>query len=115
MSDLIDRQKAIETLENLTCYGIDEMRNLCDASVSDSEGWLGGIKDAIDELQLLPSAEQERKNGKWQRRKGADCWECSECHAVLERDDLGQHNFYFCYHCGADMRDGTGYYNIEAD
>lgn len=61
MSDLIDRQEAIETLENLTCYGIDEMRNLCDASVSDSEGWLGGIKDAIDELQLLPSAEQKQE------------------------------------------------------
>ena len=38
-----------------------------------------------------------RKAGKWQRRKGSDCWECSECHAVLESDDIVRHNFYYCY------------------
>lgn len=53
------------------------------------------------------------RKGKWQRRKGSDCWECSECHAVLENDDLGMHNFYFCYHCGADMMNKSGYMDIE--
>lgn len=50
------------------------------------------------------TAEPERKKGRWQRRKGSDCWECSECHAVLENSDIENHNFYYCYHCGADMR-----------
>lgn len=53
------------------------------------------------------------RKGKWQRRKGGDCWECSECHAVLENDDLGMHNFYFCYHCGANMMNKSGYMDIE--
>ena len=59
------------------------------------------------------SAEQEREKGKWQRRKDSDYWECSQCHAVLENDDLGMHNFYFCYHCGANMMNKSGYMNIE--
>ena len=32
--------------------------------------------------------EPEWKKGKWQRRKGFDCWECSQCHAVLENDGI---------------------------
>ena len=55
----------------------------------------------------------ERKKGKWQRRKDEDCWECSECHAVLESDDIVRHNFYYCYHCGADMMNEDGYMKLE--
>ena len=56
---------------------------------------------------------KERKTGKWQRRKGSDCWECSECHAVMESDDFVRHNFYYCYHCGADMMNEDGYMRLE--
>ncbi len=56
---------------------------------------------------------KERNKGKWQRRKDEDCWECSECHAVLENSDVGNHNFYYCYHCGADMMDICGYMEME--
>ena len=59
------------------------------------------------------TAKVEDLHGKWQRRKGSDCWECSQCHAVLENDDLGMHNFYFCYHCGANMMNKSGYMDIE--
>lgn len=55
----------------------------------------------------------KRKKGKWVRRKDEDCWECSECHAVLENSDIGNHNFYYCYHCGADMMDICGYMDLE--
>lgn len=61
------------------------------------------------ELQTV----KERKKEKWQRRKGSDCWECSECHAVLESDDIVRHNFYYCYHCGADMMNEDGYMKLE--
>ena len=60
-----------------------------------------------------PSSKPERKKGKWQRRKDEDCWECSECHAVLENSDIENHNFYYCYHCGADMMDICGYMDLE--
>ena len=56
---------------------------------------------------------EERKKGRWQWRKGSDCWECSECHAVLESDDIVRHNFYYCYHCGADMMNEDGYMKLE--
>lgn len=57
--------------------------------------------------------DKEQKKGEWQRRKGSDCWECSECHAVLESDDIVRHNYYYCYHCGADMMNKSGYMDIE--
>lgn len=66
----------------------------------------------VNDLNALPSTEPEKK-GKWQRRKDEDCWECSECHAVLENSDIGNHNFYYCYHCGADMMDICGYMDLE--
>ena len=56
---------------------------------------------------------EERKKERWQRRKGSDCWECSECHAVLESDDIVRHNYYYCYHCGADMMNEDGYMKLE--
>jgi len=90
MSDLISRQKAIE--------GVRELFSMWDCYCDELS--------IVGMLNGSPSAEPERKKGKWQRRKGSDCWECSQCHAVLENDDLGMHNFYFCYHCGADMSGG---------
>ena len=62
---------------------------------------------------FIPSAGSGRKKGKWIRRKDKDCWECSECHAVLENSDIENHNFYYCYHCGADMMDICGYMDLE--
>lgn len=97
MNDLISRDAVEKLIEN-TPY---DWSNLTERNQ---------ILRKIDDLP-----DMESKKGIWQRRKGDDCWECSKCHAVLEWDDLGQHNFYFCYHCGADMRDGKGYYNIEME
>lgn len=68
---------------------------------------------AIAMANNLPSVNPEQKKGKWLRRKGEDCWECSECHAVLENSDVGNHNFYYCYHCGANMMDICGYMDLE--
>ena len=102
MSDLIERQKAVDAIQHR-------------ADIVDSvySAFWEGLIIAQDIVKNIPSAGPERKKGKWQCRKGADCWECSECHAVLENDDLGMHNFYFCYHCGANMMDRSGYMDIE--
>ena len=58
------------------------------------------IKKAMD---CMPTIE-ERKKGKWISNGKEDCYECSECHAVIEGDEVYWRNNYFCYHCGADMR-----------
>jgi hypothetical protein len=51
-----------------------------------------------------PTIEPKRKTGKWISNGREDCYECSECHAVIEGDEVYWRNNYFCYHCGADMR-----------
>ena len=94
MSDLISRKQAIEEVKKIFTFGG------CHCDVYAVVGMLNGI----------PSAEQK---GRWQRRKGSDCWECSKCHAVLESDDIVRHNFYYCYHCGADMMNEDGYMKLE--
>jgi len=100
MSDLIKREDVVEAL-------YQAIRTTLTSTFTDS------MSLAIAMANNLPSAEPERKRGKWVRRKDSDCWECSQCHAVLENDDLGMHNFYFCYHCGANMMNKSGYMDIE--
>ena len=99
MSDLISREatKMIITMKPYDWSNITERREM------------------LNEIDNLPSAEPERKTGRWQRRKGSDCWECSVCHAVMESDDIVRHNFYYCYHCGADMMNEDGYMRLEAN
>lgn len=97
--DLIKRQDVLDAL-----IQIRDAVELLDKAV---------VIMAIGEIKNIPFAEPEREKGKWQRRKDEDCWECSECHAVLENSDIGNHNFYYCYHCGADMMDICGYMDLE--
>lgn len=63
------------------------------------------VDDAIKILNGLPSAQPERKKGKWKRKivdsgYNAD-WVCSECGDRWKYDFI---NFNFCPNCGADMR-----------
>lgn len=111
MSDFISRQAAIEALDFKTVYmtGVsNDEKNITNPFAQYNKG----LEDGIKAIRDLPSADPEQK-GKWLRRKGKDCWECSECHAVLENSDVGNHNFYYCYHCGANMMDKSGYMDIE--
>lgn len=99
MSDLIDRRAAIDALNKRA----KETFTLA--------GWysyyLGALHDVADDIKQIPSAQQDRKRGRWISRDGEeDCCECSECHAVIEGDEVYWRNNYFCYHCGADMRGG---------
>ena len=58
--------------------------------------------------RITVSKVAERKKGRWISRDGKDdCFECSECHAALEGNEVYWRNNYFCYHCGADMRGDT--------
>lgn len=102
MSDLIRREDAIKILSQRA----EILRG--------AYGNLGGAcSGALKIIKTIQSAEPERKKGKWVWRKDRDCHECSECKAVLEEDDIKTHNFYYCYHCGADMRTADGWVNIE--
>lgn len=111
MSYLIDREQIIQKLKNrrnLFCpnhFSFSVLQKDDKARVDEIDNCIADIKN------LLPAGLV--KTGKWVRRKGANCWECSQCHAVLEDFDIKLHNFYFCYHCGANMKTMDGWMNIE--
>ena len=81
--DLIDRQAAIESIKNDPVGRvIAERYNII--------GWLEG----------LPSAQPERKKGKWIELDYTQAWEykCDQCGRLSDFKEN------FCPNCGADMR-----------
>ena len=49
-------------------------------------------------------AKMELKNGKWETDEEGD-WHCSECKAIIEKDEQSRHYYKYCYHCGAKMEE----------
>lgn len=108
MKDLIYRQETIEALGERPRF-------------STGGGYEMGVKEQYDRDLLaiinMPSAQPERKRGKWVfyedrspvwdiagEKTWARAYKCSECsfvHSVIE--DFGQ--YAFCPNCGADMRE----------
>lgn len=82
MNDLIDRQMAIDE-----AYEIN----------------IDGQKFEVVQVETLmglPSAQPERKRGKWITSHVPESilWECNQCGFPC-----GAHSFNFCPNCGADM------------
>lgn len=111
MSELICREDALDALKKIMFTHLFE----CGEYINEDtrEFSIMNAEKALDVIENLPFIEPKQKKGRWQRRKDEDCWECSECHAVLENSDIENHNFYYCYHCGADMMDICGYIDLE--
>lgn len=86
MSDLISRQAAIDAME-------ESKRIYVDRRVI-----IGKMQDIVNNL---PSAQQERKRGRWIRNDNGT-YSCSVCQSWIPEE---QH-FYarYCLCCGADMR-----------
>lgn len=82
--DLISRQ-AVFDMANGWTY------NFCDPE----DEWA-----AMKEIRELPSADPERKRGKW-IPFDIPWYKCSECGAVRENNSFMEN---FCPYCGADMR-----------
>ena len=57
------------------------------------------------EMAIQALKEPERKRGKWIDQYQDGDWHCSCCGAIVEKEEQILHNWYFCYHCGADMRE----------
>ena len=86
--DLISRQDAIDAIAKI---------------LSDREGgnavWWKPVAESV--IDILPSAQPERKRGKWlvNNRNGTfKIYDCSECGWSFEAE------WNFCPNCGADMR-----------
>ena len=108
MDDLISRQAAIDAFDGVK---VDE-ENCTEYDI----GYNDGIDFAVSRLSVLPSAQPERKWGRWNI---TDAYPhnvyCSECHtrfaqthwAVWEDGSLPRN---YCPNCGAEMEveDGSG-------
>jgi hypothetical protein len=58
-SDCISRRAAVEAIANQSRFSAEEIINICDKSVQDENGWLGGLKEAIQAVIELPSVQSE--------------------------------------------------------
>lgn len=71
--------------------------------------WNDAIGIICDELEVLPSAEPERKHGRWIHIRtepdGNALYECSECHKGEVHVPIVE--VHYCWNCGARM-DGEG-------
>ena len=99
MSDLIDRQAAIDVLnEYFARIGKLKRRGL-------NKGEKAISLDTVGAIKTLPPAEPEQKKGRWNQIISIpnDMYGrhyCSEC------GKEGNPFWYFCPNCGADMREG---------
>lgn len=101
MDDLISRQAAIDALQKEINKGIPPFNDVFGSIRA-------GVRLARNIIEDLPSAQPERKKGKWNAefngafRGGAYWFSCSECKRIVPEVRNGGWNF--CPSCGADMR-----------
>ena len=90
--DFISRQAALDDAHRQIWYRMNQQ----------------GVKDRIDEwLKNLPSAQPERKRGKWiGNPRHQACSECRITYCIPDGQDgtLDMTFYNFCPNCGADMR-----------
>ena len=106
MSDLIDRSSA----KNVLMYKCEWYKLARESHGTGLVEWcsaLISLSDAMDAIRDLPSAQPERKKGKWIKTDNGHVEYdavCSECGFDWMWSDKGY--FKYCPHCGADMREG---------
>ena len=110
MADPIDRQELRKAMYH-EAFETD----------SDEQRWDSGcwIRYKMFErvLDSLPTAQPERKTGRWiPVANGRGGHECALCHEYAPSYQSGEENLtYFCPNCGADMRTPTQVQLDEAD
>ena len=100
MDDLISRQAAIDMFQRLA-YD--------DWNQGTGTTWASAFSEAADMIENLPSAQPERKHGKW-IRMWKNNFECSNCGSWWgsNSDSKLSDDFAFCPNCGAEMREKEG-------
>lgn len=122
MNDLIRKKDAIDAIE-----GITSGMSIC-VNSDECHGMKRMQRQAVLEIANMPSAEPERKRGRWifkaeefykaVNEKGGGVNEntpfftddiaCSECLSMFSVIDNEAERFNFCPSCGADMRGNDG-------
>jgi len=111
MSDLIDRQQAIDAIAQCTNCGDEDTLREYVLKHSLDNGWTGGVLEALDAVKNLPPAQPEPHEGHWIGSDGS--YICSECNgSPLDFIDTMGASFdayvetpmKFCPNCGAKMK-----------
>ena len=100
MSDLISRKAVLKHIEKIR-QGVQMMDDIRRASII-----MNGMDLCEEAVRNQPSAQSERKKGKWIKVNGKTAINCSSCyHCSWSRsfEDTVK-RFNFCPNCGADMR-----------
>ena len=97
MKDMIDRQEAIEALGKRPGLAGD-----CEWEIAARKQY---DADRVA-IESVPSAQPERKTGRWEWDEESGSFLCSECNSGY-RDQptlMGKPLFEYCPMCGADMK-----------
>ena len=99
--DCISRQDAIDALEKVVELYPWRVPGDRDSYSKYNEAWNDALDRAESEIEALPSAQSERKKGKWINVRHDNIAECDQCGIT------GRAWMNFCFDCGADMREGA--------
>ena len=111
MSDLIDRNDAVEAIEFNKVY-MTAYRGSSNGYVSEGnplKQYNKGLDDAIKAVNNLAPVEPERKNGEWIKvGHWGRSYKCNQCGNYLDFDGVnaGRGDANFCPNCGAEMSRG---------
>ena len=103
MSELIDRQAAIDALD----FEIVHMTAYCDGKNEDNPlaQYNKGLEDGKKAIEALPPAQPEPKEGHWIWVAGELM--CSECRTIYSDLYPDYDNAVACPHCGTKMTTST--------
>ena len=96
MDDLISRRAVIDALEKVARFFPYRVPGNRDTYDRYNEAWNDAIGRAEIEIEELPSAQPQPKEGEWS--DGYRWQRCSLC------KQTGKKSWNYCPHCGADMR-----------
>lgn len=99
MSDLIDRQAAIEAIKR--------EQSLIERPITETRWFDLGLRKAQDILSELSSVQPEPKRGRWVGDEVTLTSRCSVCKAEFDWFDNDMERFIFCPNCGAKMEVNT--------
>jgi hypothetical protein len=109
MADLIDRQSAIDALDEIrhALWEIDIPSPTVPEYIEHHEQ-IQSVWKLLDkkqkELYILPPVQLERQKGKWIDYTEDGYVECPFCHSATNCDG-NKDELHFCFSCGADMRE----------
>ena len=101
--DCVSRADVEQTVEdNILCYTHSDRPIDQDPDTECHRAIRTALRMLRKDLRKLPSAQPERKTGRWNdvtKSGGCFLYECSECKNLFLVD------FNYCPNCGADMRE----------